>query len=72
MKEKVKEVHFFTILVKKKGWKGSFLVKVVKVLVKEVHFSPLLVKVRDSLVKVLLESFVRIHREGGGLLKRIR
>ena len=48
------------------------MVKVVKVLVKEVHFSPLLVKVRDSLVKVLLESFVRIHREGGGLLKRIR
>ena len=46
--------------------------KVVKVLVKEVHFSPLLVKVRDSLVKVLLESFVRIRREGGGLLKRIR
>ena len=43
--------------------------KVVKVLVKEVHFSPLLVKVRDSLVKVLLESFVRIHREGG---KRVR
>ena len=72
VKEKVKEVHFFTFLVKKKGWKGSFLVKVVKVLVKEVHFSPLLVKVRDSLVKVLLESFVRIRREGGGLLKRIR
>ena len=48
------------------------MVKVVKVLVKEVHFSPLLVKVRDSLVKVLLKSFVRIRREGGGLLKRIR
>ena len=61
VKEKVKEVHFFTFLVKKKGWKGGFLVKVVKVLVKEVHFSPLLVKVRDSLVKVLLESFVRIR-----------
>ena len=36
------------------------MVKVVKVLVKEVHFSPLLVKVRDSLVKVLLKTFVRI------------
>ena len=28
--------------------------------------------VRDSLVKVLLKTFVRIRREGGGLLKRIR
>ena len=72
VKEKVKEVHFFTFLVKKKGWKGGFLVKVVKVLVKEVHFSPLLVKVRDSLVKVLVKTFVRIRREGGGLLKIIR
>ena len=72
MKEKVKEVHFFTFLVKKKGGKEGFLVKVVKVLVKEVHFSPLLVKVRDSLVKVLLKTIVRIRREGGGLLKRIR
>ncbi len=72
VKEKVKEVHFFTFLVKKKGWKEGFWVKVVKVLVKEVHFSPLLVKVRDRLVKVLLKTFVRIRREGGGLLKRIR
>ena len=48
------------------------MVKVVKVLVKEVHFFTLLVKVRESLVKVLLKTFVRIRREGGGLLKRIR
>lgn len=38
------------------------MVKVVKVLVKEVHFSPLLVKVRDSLVKVLVKTFVRIRK----------
>ena len=46
---------------------------------KKSTFSPLfgpfgesLVKVRESLVKVLLKTFVRIRREGGGLLKRIR
>ena len=46
---------------------------------KKSTFSPLfgpfgesLGKVRESLVKVLLKSFVRIRREGGGLLKRIR
>ena len=46
---------------------------------KKSTFSPLfgpfgesLVKVRESLVKVLLKTFVRIRRKGGGLLKRIR
>ena len=46
---------------------------------KKSTFSPLfwpfgesLVKVRESLVKVLVKTFVRIRREGGGLLKRIR
>ena len=46
---------------------------------KKSTFSPLfgsfgesLGKVRESLVKVLLKTFVRIRRKGGGLLKRIR
>ena len=57
--------------------------KLEKVLGKEVHFfTPFwalwrkfgesLEKVRESLVKVLVKTFVRIRREGGGLLKRIR